>query len=57
VASMVLDRKKANDVQDCIAAEEEEELLGFVEDINFQSFYDDTRMHGFLAHSCSIDRQ
>ncbi len=42
---MVLDRKKANDVQNCIAAEEEEELLGFVEDLNFQSsFYDDMEL-------------
>ena len=44
-----LTERKANDVQDCIAAEEEEELLGFVEDLNFQSFHDDMELK-ILSH-------
>jgi hypothetical protein len=39
-----LTETKANEFQECMAAEEEQELMGFVENLNFQSFFDDMEL-------------
>jgi len=44
-----LTETEANDVHDCLEAQEEEELMDFVEDLDFEQFYDDMELNVLMS--------